>query len=218
MKRAIIIANGNRPARRTLQYLQKKGFDTIIAADGGADSAKRLGIIPDAIIGDMDSVQSTVLEYFSDASEIIRYRRQNDTDIEKCLKYLIKKKYQRVVLLGATGSRLDHSFCNLGITLKFSDRIKTDIISEKTYLETAEGDYTFKSVPGETISLYGFDSVTKITTQGLKYALSNEALPFGIRESTSNVAESSEVRLKITGGRIFLMRDFNTMRRYDLLV
>jgi thiamine pyrophosphokinase len=73
-----------------------------------------------------------------------------------------------------------------------------------------------KTIPGETISIYGFDSKTKIISKGLKFPLKNIALPFGERESTSNVAISNKVTLKINGGIIFVIRDFNVMKKNDL--
>ena len=73
-----------------------------------------------------------------------------------------------------------------------------------------------KTFPGETISLYGFDRKTKIISKGLKYPLNNVPLPFGERESTSNVAAGKKVELNISGGVIFVIRDVNQMIKNDL--
>ncbi|MBI9072700.1 MAG: thiamine diphosphokinase [Melioribacteraceae bacterium] len=212
MKKCIILANGKTPKKSVIKYLESIGYNTLICADGGADSAFKLKLIPDYIIGDLDSVSEKTLEYYSDKCEIIRYERQNDTDVEKCLKFAIKKKFNEIILLGATGNRLDHSFCNLGIVLKFFEKVKIRIIHEKSYLEAVKGKIEFNAVANETISLYGFDSGTKIKSSGLKYPLKNISLPFGEKESTSNVASSDKVKLSIKGGKIFIIRDYKTMR------
>ncbi len=217
MKRCIIIANGKSPTKKVVDYFYSKGFNTVICADGGANSAMKIGITPDFIIGDLDSVNKNVLNYYKDKSVIIKYKRQNDTDVEKCLKYAIKKKYQEVILLGVTGDRLDHTICNLGIVIKFYKKIKILINSENSFLTPADKPIQLKSIKGETISLYAFSDKTKITSQGLKYKLNNTALPFGVRESTSNVSISSLVNLKIIGGIIFVIRDFNFIKKYDLI-
>jgi thiamine pyrophosphokinase len=73
-----------------------------------------------------------------------------------------------------------------------------------------------KTFPGETISLYGLSSKTKIFSQGLHYELQNVSLPFGVRESTSNIARQNLVRLKISDGVIFIIRDINLMIKHDL--
>lgn len=216
MKRCIIIANGKSPTKKVVDYFYSKGFNTIICADGGANSVKKIGITPDFIIGDLDSVNKSVLNYYKDKSVIIKYKRQNDTDVEKCLKYAIKKKYEEVILLGVTGDRLDHTICNLGIVIKFYKKIKILINSENSFLIPADKPLQLKSVKGETISLYAFSDKTRITSNGLKYKLNNVALPFGVKESTSNVSTSSLINLKISGGVIFIIRDFNFIKKYDL--
>lgn len=217
MKKALILANGDPPLKSQINYLKKIGYNNFICADGGANSARKLGIIPNAIIGDMDSISAESKNYFSSKCEIIEIKRQNDTDVEKVLKYLIKKKIDRVILLGATGDRLDHSICNLGIVLKYYDRINISILHAKSFLKPISNNITFQTVIGETISLYGFKNKTKITSKGLKYPLKNIALPFGLKESTSNVAKSNNVTLKVSGGIIFVIRDFNLLKKNDLI-
>jgi thiamine pyrophosphokinase len=75
------------------------------------------------------------------------------------------------------------------------------------------GEVSFETIPGETISVYGFNDKTKITSNGLKYPLKNIALPFGKRESTSNVAGRNIVSLKIKNGIVFVIRDFEVLKK-----
>ena len=216
MEKCIILANGRLPQKKIISFLIKRNFNTLICADGGANSARKLNLVPDYIIGDLDSASTETLKYFSGKSKVININRQDDTDVQKCLKYIIKKKCKVCVLLGAIGDRLDHSFCNLGITLKFSDRIKIIIISERSVLTVEKGIVRFKTNLNEIISIYAFNNKTRITSIGLKYPLKNDILPFGVRESTSNIAIGNEVKLKIKGGKIFLIRNFDTVRKNGL--
>jgi len=217
MKKAIIIANGDAPKKSQINYLRKIGYNTIICADGGANSAKKLNIIPDYIIGDLDSISKKNLDFFEKRSKIIYYKRQNDTDVEKSLKFLIKKNYEEVVLLGSTGNRLDHTICNLGIVIKYFPKIKISILHGNSFLRAHSKDVELKTIPKEIISIYGFDKKTKIKSTGLKYPLENISLPFGESESTSNVAIKNKVKLKIKGGVIFIIRDFKTMQDNDFI-
>lgn len=217
MKSCIIIANGDSPKRGVINYLQKNGAEYIIAADGGANSAYKLGIVPNSIIGDLDSIKSKVKEYLSDKSKIIKYERQDDTDVEKALKYAIEKGCETVYLLGGTGDRMDHSICNLGIVLKFYNRIRIILLHGKTILHPYSKNITLNTIPNETISLYAFDDRTTITSKGLKYPLINTTLRFGESESTSNVALGNEVNLKINDGIIFVIRELKVMRKNDLI-
>ena len=128
----------------------------------------------------------------------------------------MKKGFGEVLLIGVTGNRLDHTFCNLGIVLKFFPKINLFLIAEDSFLRPLKGNVELKSVAGETISLYGFDNKTRITSYGLKYPLRNISLPFGEKESTSNVARKKVVKLNINNGTIFVIRDLNTMIKHDL--
>jgi len=216
MKKCIILANGKPPRKNIITFFQKKGYETLICADGGANSALKLGLTPDYIIGDLDSTDKAVLNIFKTKSNIINYKRQNDTDVEKCLKFAVKNKFKEALLVGVTGNRLDHTFCNLGIVLKFFNQINIALIAEDSFLKAYNGKLKLKTFPGETISLYGFDRKTKITSQGLKYPLKNISLPFGEKESTSNIATSNLLQLTISNGVIFVIRDFNRMKKHDL--
>lgn len=216
MKKCIILANGKSPKKGIINYFQKSGYNTLICADGGANSALQMNIVPDVIIGDLDSISSKALKKFKAVSKIIQLKRQNDTDVEKCLKYAIKNKFDEALLVGATGNRLDHTFCNLGIVLKFFLKIKISLIAENSFLKAYTGKIELKTIPNETISLYGISPETKIASKGLKYELINTALPFGVRESTSNIAIKNPVKLNISNGVVFVIRDVKTMIENDL--
>lgn len=216
MNKCIILANGKPPRKNIIMYFRKNGFNKLICADGGANSALKMNLIPDVIIGDMDSISNDAIRKFSNTSRLISIKRQNDTDVEKCLKYIIKNGYTDVLLTGITGSRLDHTICNLGIVLKFFAEIDISLIAEESYLKPYKGIVKLKSFKGETISLYGFDRKTRITSKGLKYPLKDVTLVIGEKESTSNVATKSDVELKIRNGVIFVIRDVNMMIKNNL--
>ena len=216
MKKCLIIANGKSPTKKVVEYFYTKGFNTIICADGGANSAKELGIVPDFIIGDLDSAEIKTLEFFQTKSEIIQIKRQNDTDVEKCLKFAIKKGFKEVILFGVTGDRLDHTICNLGIVIKFFNKIKIHISAEHSFLSAYNKTALIKSKINEIISLFAFNKRTFITSKGLQYHLQKSNLAFGEKESTSNVSISEMVELKINGGIVFIIRDFNFMKKHDL--
>lgn len=215
MKKCIILANGRPPRKSVVKFLMSKEYDTLICADGGANHAHILGLVPEYVIGDLDSIYESTKVFLKNKSEIIKVSRQNDTDVEKCLKFAMKKKAKDIILMGVTGDRLDHTICNLGIVKKFFNKVSLKIVAENSLLVPYSGNVEIKTKKDETISLYGFDSKTKILSHGLKYPLRNVPLPFGEKESTSNVATGEKVKLKITGGIIFVIRDFKNARKND---
>jgi thiamine pyrophosphokinase len=212
-QKCIILANGRPPLKNVFNYLRKQGYGVLICADGGANSARKLNIVPDIIIGDFDSITDENIKYYKSKSQIVKVAGQNDTDVEKCLKYAIKKGFKEAILTGVTGDRLDHTFCNLGIVIKYFKKIKISIVAERSLLVPYKGNINLSAIKGETISIYGFDKKTKIISSGLKYPLKNITLPFGERESTSNVAVADKVVLKIKNGIIFVIRDFDMIKK-----
>lgn len=217
MKNCVILANGKRPSKKVISYIIKKNQSTLICADGGANAAFRLGLIPEFIIGDLDSIHKRTIKHFQNKSKIVKLNRQNDTDVEKCLKLAVRLKFKEAFLLGVTGDRLDHSFCNLGIALKFNNKIKIKIIAENSLLAVISDLQVLETYPGEIISIYGIDSKTKISTKGLKYPIKNSALPFGKRESTSNEALGNFIEIKVMGGAAFIIRDFHAMKKHGFI-
>lgn len=215
MKKCLILANGKPPRKSDIKYFQKCGYSTLICADGGANSAKKLELAPDYIVGDFDSISKETLKYYKNKSQVKKVSRQNDTDVEKALKLAIQKNFTEAILLGATGDRLDHLFCNIGILLKFNTKIDVSIFHDKSFMKVYSGKVKVDTDVGETISLYGIDSKTKITSKGLRYPLKNTALPFGVKESTSNVAAKKSIHLKITSGKILVVREFSVLKRND---
>ncbi|OGU62682.1 MAG: thiamine diphosphokinase [Ignavibacteria bacterium RBG_13_36_8] len=213
MKRSIVFANGKPPNKSVISYLQRVGYNVLICADGGANYAYQLNLIPDYIIGDLDSIEPKIQKYFENKSKIIRYNRQIDTDVEKCLKFAIGKGCNDIILVGVTGDRLDHTFCNLGIVIKFFYKAKITIIHEKSVLMVLTGKVIFKTVAGEIISIYGLKTNTRISSRGLKYPLRNVSLPFGMKESTSNIAVSDIVELKIKNGIAFVIREYKVLKK-----
>lgn len=217
MKKCIILANGYPIKKSIITHLTSIGYNKLICADGGANTAYKLNFKPDLIIGDLDSISAHVLKYYKNVTKVLRIKGQNDTDVEKALKYVIQKKYTETVITGIAGDRLDHLFCNLGISIKFSDKIKIRILYEKSILDVYEGEIELDCIPGETISIYGIDKNTRITSFGLKYNLKNISLQFGKRESTSNIALSEKVKLDIKKGKVFVIRNYDVLRKNGLL-
>jgi len=211
MKKIILIANGSKFDLNSFIKLQNIGYSDVACADGGANLAYDYNIIPKFIIGDLDSIKDEVFDFFKSKSKIIKYKRQSDTDVEKSLKYLQKAGYNDIVILSATGDRLDHTIGILSIIIKFSNDIKISLVHQLNILYVLKGENRLTVKKGETISLFAFDNQTKITTFGLKYPIKNETLPFGVRESISNVATSNKINISVENGVVFFIREIKNL-------
>jgi thiamine pyrophosphokinase len=211
-KKAIIVANGKRPSKKVFnQLLKQEGYSTIVAADGGANSLHEMGITPNFIIGDFDSLSSSTLKKIKPGvTELIKISRQSDTDVEKSIKYLIKKKFTHIMLLGVDGNRFDHLLGNLSLGLKYLDKIIINIIVGDSALSFLGSSENISTKKGEIVSVFGFSERGNLTSDGLKYSLEVLNLTFGNQDSISNIATKSEIKLKIDSGKFILVRSIKT--------
>lgn len=204
--KVLLICNGNVPSRNFLRRIIKN-YDAIACADGGANLAYKFGIKPNFIVGDLDSIRKKVKSFFEAKNvEIVHDPDQNSTDIEKSVKFLIKRGYEKIDITSALGDRVDHNLGNLSVLANYYGKAKLRIIDEKTEIFFAKGRFSFKANKGDTISIIpvgGKVFVSKM--RGLKYKLENRILNFSGR-GVSNVATAKRVSIDLRNGGVLIIR------------
>lgn len=203
---ALILANGAPPSRTLLKKLLAASSH-VFCADGGANTAARYGIRPDAIVGDLDSTTKQTLSKFRTV-EIHRIVDDYSTDLEKTLAWVTDKGFTRITVAGATGGRLDHFVGNLSAMVKFSGKATVSFVDD-----TGEWVYIGRSsrldLPvGDTISLIPLARCEGIVTQGLHWNLNHESLELGVRDATSNLVDERPVRISVASGNLILFHLF----------
>ena len=201
---ALVVCNGE--IGMTKEHVRRLLADRpfVVCADGGANKLRRWKIRPDLIIGDLDSVIPLTRRVFSDI-ETIHLPDQNSTDLEKAFEYLIAHKFARAVVLGATGEQVDHTLANISILLKY--RKKLDLVMKDALFDLffVDGTARVATVPGQRISLMPIGLCTGVTTDGLRFPLSHEAMEFGVREGVSNEATGAAVTVTVADGSMLMM-------------
>lgn len=197
----LILCNGTAPSR-TLLERSRLWADYFIAADGGANIAKSLDTLPDVVVGDLDSFDPADEEPFG----IIFKPGQETNDLEKALKIALKENSDHVLVLGATGKRLDHTLKNLSVLKQFNDRFETLVFRDDfgdMLLIPNEFQADFEI--GKQISLFPLSGIVeKVSTDGLKYPLREEALENGVRDGSSNEVVSTPVKITHETGDLLL--------------
>jgi thiamine pyrophosphokinase len=203
-KRALVIAQGEPPKKARLQSLAREA-NVIICADGGANTALKTGIVPDVIVGDLDSIHAEALVKFR---RVPTYEDRNDetTDLEKAVLWAIKAKFDHITVAGATGKRIDHSAGNLGVLAKYYPDAIIRFVDDLGEISYIGREVTFEARKGDVVSLIPLSRCEGIVTQGLRYALEGEALELGVREGTSNVVDNSPVSIKVKKGHLLLFK------------
>ena len=203
-KTALILGNGEPPSRELINQLI--GGDTLLlCADGGADTAKRYDLVPDYIIGDLDSI-SRESSAGVDPTHIIRVDADNTgTDIQKVLRHAVALGISEAALLGFTGRRTDHLLWNLSVFKTFAEQIALRIVDEYCDLRLIGQRIRFRATIGQKISLCPLNGpVDGITTTGLKFALQNESLVPGLRDGISNEVVADIVEIEVERGDLLL--------------
>lgn len=204
--RTVIFLNGEIPGKKVVnKYL--KNTDFVIAADGGANYLMKERILPDLIIGDLDSISRKSQLFFSNKRvEILKIREQETTDFEKCLKYCKKNKVKDIIVFGATSMRPDHTLNNFSVLKRYKSKAEIKFVSDEFEIFYVNKSAEFRYRAGETVSFLAFPVARGVRTKGLKYRLKGEKLEFGIREGTLNKSVSDKISVKIHSGNLLLFK------------
>jgi thiamine pyrophosphokinase len=203
IKRAVIFVNGTlADADAVNQRLRPD--DWLVAADGGLNVMKSIGLHPHLLIGDLDSVNpSDVIELQSAGVEIRKYPVEKDeTDLELALLVAASAGYKSIWLVAALGGRLDQTLANINLLLlpELADRdVRLFDGMEEVFL--IRDKVTIHGQPGEIVSLIPLQwPVTGITTRGLKYPLKGETLYPERSRGISNCLQGKTARVQVESG------------------
>jgi len=199
---ALILCNGEPPAGPLCRRLARAA-DLIVAADGGANTARTLGIQPDVIIGDLDSVSQSTLRFFSTA-RTLRVRRQDNTDLEKALDYLTQRGTTNVSILGATGGRIDFTLGNLSVMFNYLSSFAITVYGNNWKAIPVLGKVREDAQKGAIVSLMPFGSCSGVSITGVKYPLHRATMKAGMI-GVSNVVLRPRCTVQVQKGRMLLI-------------
>jgi thiamine pyrophosphokinase len=224
---ALIICNGEAPGKKLAARLAR-GTDLIVAADGGANVARTLGIRPDVIIGDLDSMTKETRRFFSRSigkrlkpfrgfsvssdprpkgggyTQFIRVSRQDNTDLEKALDFLLRERINRATIIAATGNRLDHTLGNLSVIWRYATQMDLMFVGDGWVALPVGKRKTLSARVGTTISLIPFGTCAGITLRGLQYPLTNATMNVG-EIGVSNVVTKPPFSVEVKEGHMLLI-------------
>ena len=219
--RYIIVTGGPLPeeSAKLIKGLSDSNEDAVlIACDGGCDILARHNIIPDLVVGDMDSISDEGLDFINSHNVFIeKYPVEKDwTDSEIALG---KTEDEAVILVTPASGRLDHVIANLQLALKFKAEGKKITITDGiTYCYPLSGEDSVeidvsKMQKPISVSLVPWDfskPVTGVTTRGLYYPLDNADLNAGSTFSFSNhpTDENGRIAIEIKGGLLLVIATF----------
>ncbi len=179
------------------EILTPKPGDFIIAADGGYANLRRLGINPDLLVGDFDS-----LEAVPQGVKIIRLQKEkNDTDTLYAVRLGLEKGFKRFMIYGGIGGRLDHTIANIQTLSFIAEQGGRGVLIGGGYTITVikNSKITFGADKKGIISVFCVgEKAEGVFLTGLKYPLTNytmtKSIPIGVSNEFTGVESAVEVR------------------------
>ncbi|MGI6086300.1 MAG: thiamine diphosphokinase [Acetivibrionales bacterium] len=211
--KTLIVGNGSLSDKRLLiKYHQ--WADLVIAADGGLMHLKKAGLDSNVLLGDFDSVDKSELDKTKaqNKAELITFPKNKDyTDLELAVNLAIERGASEIVILGACGTRLDHTTANIHLLYKLLENdIKGYIEDEHNRIYLIKKKLTIEKQPDYKVSILPLPPVARgVTTEGLSYALADEDLVFGIGRGISNEFCDDMATISVKEGLllVFVSRD-----------
>ena len=202
------MANGIAPDETTV----RRWLDSatrLICADGGARAALSLGLRPDVVVGDLDSLdEAQQAQLAALGCRLAVYPVAKDwTDLELALKLALEEGATEVVILGALGGRLDQELANIMLLLLPElDNVSVRIVDERQEMFVTRSEATLAGQPGDIVSLipWGGD-VMGIITEGLMYPLRDEPLLAGPARGISNMMIGQVARVTLRSGALLVI-------------
>ncbi|GAK61329.1 thiamine pyrophosphokinase [Candidatus Vecturithrix granuli] len=203
--RVVIFVNGEfHEPQRVRDVLQPE--DYIIAVNGGTRHALSIGVLPQAIIGDLDSfTPKEQARIHPDKTMILRFpARKDKTDLELALRHALDKNATTILLLAALGGRLDQSMGNVFLlTLPELHGIDVKILEGRHTAFLIRDHAEITGQPGDTVSILpiGGDAVG-VANHGLEWPLHDATLPLGSTRGISNVMLEGRASISVQTGML----------------
>jgi len=207
--KCVIIANGDLEYTSDIRRLIMNA-QLIVSADGGARHLRALNILPHVMIGDFDSISPADKLFFKEKHvRMLSFpSRKNHTDSELCISWALENNVTDITLLGATGTRMDHTLANIFLLKKLARlQIPARIINKNNEIHIVTDFIEIKGRPKDFLSIIPVtEKVTGITLKGLEYPLVNATIKMGSSLGVSNSFKGTTASVSIENGVLIVTK------------
>jgi thiamine pyrophosphokinase len=205
----LIVCDGTISKRLLNKFIKNNDRSSyaLIAADGASDFLFKHEVIPDYVIGDLDSVSPETLQAFQKERVIVKkIAEQDHNDLEKCIMFALYKEWNKITVIGYGGKRIDHTINNFSILKKYYSKSDIRFIDDEFEVFAIDKSIQFKYKVDDVISLQGFPKAEGINTTGLQYELNNVTLEYGVKEGALNKSVKDTVKISLRDGVLLVFR------------
>jgi len=190
----VVLLGGGDCAHDVLLQLLRQS-SPLIVADGGARHLEQTAIVPELIIGDLDSL--TDQWHWESLTRVIELTEQDTTDFEKCLYSVDAPLY---IALGFTGRRIDHTLASLHVVAKYSSHKQVILVGQDDIVLVCRGSQKFTLDNGMRFSIFPLEPINFLRSIGLLYPLDGLTLSPTTMVGTSNQVCDSHVTIDTEPG------------------
>jgi len=206
-----VIAGGSRGNKNFLRsQIERFGPDELVCADGGARYVVDLGLTPQVVFGDMDSLTPEILQRCEEkGSRIIRHpRKKLQTDTQLALEYACQSGPDEIRIYGGLGGRIDHSLANIALLLPSAKKgVITKLVDEWCEIYVITQTTQVEGVAGQTISLLPLTAMVQdIELEGFEYPLSGATMEIGAPYGISNCLLTGRGVITIGSGCLLVVQ------------
>ena len=165
---AVVLAGGDYPtASQPLAVLHNTPY--VVCCDGAADRYIATGHVPDAIVGDGDSISANNRAEYATRLHIVAEQETNDQT--KAVRFLLEQGKRRIAIVGATGRREDHTIGNISLLIEYA-RVGAQVRSftDHGVFIPCNGDTTLKCRKGQQVSIFSI-TAKQLSAEGLLYPI-----------------------------------------------
>lgn len=212
MNRACIVLNGEvKDYDKLRDIILSKKYSTIIGIDGGANHLHKMNIVPEYVVGDLDSIENDVLDYLTEKGcEFYKYPcKKNETDSELGILLAMEKENMCIDFYAALGGRIDHELANIGLLYySLNKGLYPRIITETEDIYILEDDeLSIAGKPGDLVSVIPFKGDAKgVTLRGLEYPLDEFDMEYSIPRGISNVMVEDVCEINVIDGCLLIVK------------
>lgn len=205
--KAVVVAHGTAAAEDAGAL---DGAALVVAADGGALALERWGRLPDAIVGDLDSLGDMGARSFSARGVAIHRapREKDETDLELAVAYAKERGADEIVVLGAFGGeRLDYDAANALLLVGWGPGVRAVRGGTTFRAVLAGGELRLDAAPGDRVSIVAASEHAVVGTEGLRYPLRDEPLALGTARGLSNEITRSPAVVRVRAGAVIVIHE-----------
>ncbi len=210
--KGLIVSSGTITNYSRLKRLLKES-DFVVCADGGMNHLIKMNVLPNLVIGDLDSINKDALNFIKHNNiPVKKYSSVKDTtDTGLAMEYLIEENFDEITMVGVTGTRQDHTMANIFLLNELNKKgINGKIVDDNNIIYLVEDCMEIDFVTDCFVSIIPITNEgINISLKGFYYNLCKTEIPFGSTYGVSNRIVENKGEISIFKGKalVFISND-----------